>query len=260
VSWQADKAMAWWPKIKGHAGVAIYRDKDILKKMGMTVTDCDPRKLMERLYEDRNAGKLTINQSPITKKGQPISLLITSKDHPDQRMIYTIEPASKLVQSIEKDQLKDEKYVFVSRILYFDYNKPIGDEIFVLNPPPDTLRADETIPNVGLAKGTLSDNEIATKVVREFLDALMAQDYAKAGNLYMGVPADQAKTLFGSFKLLQIVSMDAPVRVQQMRRSLRVHCRLEMEAHGQKGIKDTYGIFVCPVPSQPDRWAIKGGF
>ena len=46
---------------------------------------------------------------------------------------------------------------------------------------------------IGLEKGDLTNDEIAAKVAREFFEALIAEDYAKAGLLLEGMPAERMK-------------------------------------------------------------------
>lgn len=255
VSWAADKADVWFKKKNG---VLVAREKNILEKMKMTINDFDPRLIMERLDKGNKEGKLHVEQEPSTGTDETITLIVTGNDPKEWRDIYKVDQASKLVKEVEKYMLKDGKYESIGRTLYLDYNKPIGPEVFTLNPPADAWRIDETTQVIGLAKGDLSDKEISVKVAREFFEAMIAKDYAKAGMLLSGAPASFIEQRMGNIKFSRIVSIDEPVPHERTS-SLRVPCKIEVEEDGKKSIMEL-GPLVRPVHSQRDRWTIIGGF
>ena len=73
------------------------------------------------------------------------------------------------------------------------------------------ITVDQINQTIGLAKGDLTNDEIAAKVAQEFFEALIAEDYRKAGLLYEGIPAEKMKEMFGRFKFQRIVEVGKPV-------------------------------------------------
>ncbi|MGA2257080.1 MAG: hypothetical protein ABSG53_20705 [Thermoguttaceae bacterium] len=121
------------------------------------------------------------------------------------------------------------------------------------------LKVDQIHEEIGLSKGSLTDNEIATKVVREFFEALVAKDYKKAGMVYSGIPAEEMKELFGPCNFLRIVEMGKPAPAPNPKmQALQVKVKVECEVNGEKTVRP-FSPFVRQVHSQPDRYKIIGG-
>ena len=180
------------------------------------------------------------------------------QESPDRRDVYHIDPDTKLLQKIEKFKGKGENEKLGLQVTYLDYNQAPADDLFTLNPPADAIRIDQTTQEIGLPKGDLTDEQIAMKVAREFFEAVIAGDYAKAGRLYEGIPAEKVKeVLSGEGKVLRVVSVGTPTP-HSATRSLQVLCQIEVEINGHRETK-TYHPFIRPVYGQPDRWGIIGG-
>ncbi|MGC8643255.1 MAG: zf-HC2 domain-containing protein [Isosphaeraceae bacterium] len=73
---------------------------------------------------------------------------------------------------------------------YLDYNKEFDPSVFHPETPKWYITVDQTKTKIGLEKGNLTDDQIATKVIREFLEAMIAGDFKKASPLYSGMPVD----------------------------------------------------------------------
>ena len=115
------------------------------------------------------------------------------------------------------------------------------------------------LQEIGLAKGDLTDEEIAVEVVRQFLEAMIAEDYAKAGRLCGGIPAATMKEQFGRAHHVRVVSLGTPTPHPDPRtRFLCVPCEVEVSEGGATSLKSIVAN-VRPVYGQPDRWAIGGG-
>jgi hypothetical protein len=168
-----------------------------------------------------------------------------------------LDPETKLLQQLDRYELEAGEYKFVGRTTFLDYNVPINPKVFTLDLPADVIRVDQTTREVGLAKGRLGDEEVAVEVVRQFLEALIARDYDKAGQLYEGLPATKMKEAFGEIDYLRIVSMGTPTPHPQSD-ALAVLCEVEIQTGSVKSIKG-YTAYVRPVYNQPDRWTISGG-
>ena len=92
---------------------------------------------------------------------------------------------------------------------------------------------------MGVEQGRLSDEEVAVKLVREFLDAWTAKDYDRATQLHGYIAADQAKNLaeiLGRKNVLRMVSLGPPVRAEQPLRGLFVPGEVEYEENGRKAV------------------------
>ena len=100
---------------------------------------------------------------------------------------------------------------------------------------------------------------VAVEVARQFFEALIAEDYAKAGKILQGLPAAQMEKWFGHINFIRIVSIGQPTPHPDPRtKFLCVPCEVETEAEGKKVIKKLT-LNIRALYGQPDRWAIGGG-
>lgn len=262
VVWHADKAEIWFKK-KG--AVTTVREPNFLKRIKMSINDFDPRLIVESLFQKEKQGKATAKaNATITTNGQTVLVMsVTYKDAPGIREVYHLDTATQLVTQIDRYQTRKGKEELSGRTYYLDYNKPEVAAVFKIEAPADVMRVDQATQDVGLVKGNLSDNEMATKVAREFFEALIAKDYDQAGRILGGMPgAALKKTLEGSgeIRFLRIVSMEAP-RPHPIpgTRGIQVPCKIEIEVNGTKAIQE-FKLGVRAVYNRPDRWNVFGGF
>ncbi len=119
---------------------------------------------------------------------------------------------------------------------------------------------DQINQKVGLVKGNLSDDEIATKLAKEFVEAIIADDFQKAGILVGGMPAEALKMRFqrAQVKFIRIVKIGSP-KPNPKSRSVLVPVTVELEVNGKKMEKELSPSSRV-VEGQPDRWIIIGGF
>jgi hypothetical protein len=261
VVWQENKAKVWF-KQKGT--LLTVNDQTVAELMLMVVVKCDPRLAMERLYEQEQQGKVTVEIDEPSDKAQPIVVTATypgTDSSPGRRQVLFVDRATKLVNTVESYLLKDGAYQYIGKQEYCDYNQPIEAEIFTLNEvPADVMRIDQTSQEVGLAQGKLTDEEIALKVVRQFFEALITEDYAKAGRLLEGIPAEKIKEIFGGRKFLRIIAVGpvAPHPIPETK-GVIVPCIVEIEENGQISEWKLDRLGVRQVYNQPGRWTIFGG-
>lgn len=256
VVWHGGKAEAW---LKGKNVAIVVGEKNILTKVPADFFD--PKLIVEGLYQKQASGEVRIETQGPSSGEAPIILTVIWNELPEKREVYQVDPETKLVRQVETYRLKDGQYEFLSRIKYLDYNQPINPEVFVLDIPADAMRIDQTTQEIGLARGDLTAEEISVKVVREFIEALIAKDYEAAGRLYEGVPATKMEEIFGGGSFLQIVSISEPTKDRLPGEiGFRVPCKIEIEKDGVISVWEPYGPFVRPVYGQPDRWGLFGGF
>jgi len=261
VVWQENKAKVWF-KQKGT--LLTVNDQTVAELMLMVVVKCDPRLAIERLYEQERQGKVTVEIDEPSDKAQPIIVTATylgTDSLPGTRQVLSVDRATKLVNTVEFYLLKDGAYQYIGKQEYSDYNQPIEADMFTLNEvPADVMRVDQTTQEVGLAQANLTDEQVVVEVVRQFFEALIAQDYAKAGRLLEGMPAEKIKEMFGGRKFLRIISV-GPVapHPRPETKGVIVPCIVKVEENGQISEWKLDSLGVRQVYNQPGRWTIFGG-
>jgi hypothetical protein len=258
IVWKENKAQIW---LKKKNIFATIKDKTVATHMLKFVEELDPRLAVAHLYEREEQGKVMIDINEPPDKAEPIVVTATylpESPTPNRRFVLLVDQATKLVIALETYQLKDGEYQYVGIMEYYDYNQPIKAKMFTLEQvPDDAMRVDQTTQEVGLAQGNLTDEEIAVKVVREFLEAVIARDYATASKLYQGIPVEFLEKQLGKTKFVRIISIGEP-EPSERNNSLRVPCEYEVEVDGEKSVVGSHP-YVRPVFGQPDQWTIDGG-
>lgn len=262
IVWNQNKVQVYFKKKNL---LFIAADKTIADRMLQIVQSSDPRLAMERLYKRQAQGKVKIEIDQPADKAEPIVVTATylpESSSPHRREVLFVDQATKLVIATEYYQLKDGEYQYVGTQEYYDYNQTIDVKMFTLEDevPADVTRIDQTIQEVGLAQGNLSDEEVAVEVARQFFEALIAADYAKAGKLLEGMPADKIQQGFGNTKFLRIISI-GPAGPHPIPKTggLVVPSTVEIEKDGQISEWKLERLGVRQVFNQPGRWTIFGG-
>ena len=252
IVWKENKAQVW---LKKKNALVTIRDKAVAAQMLKLVEAFDPRLLVERLHKQEAEGKVKIEIDEPSNKAEPIVVTATG---PSRRRVLLVDQATKLVTSIKSYQLKDGEYQYLSLMELNGYNQPIEAKVFTLDEvPAEVVRIDQTTQTVGLEQGSLSDEEVAVEVVRKFFEALIARDYAKAGQFLEGAPADFVQKLFGQMKFLRIISVGPAVEHPNPEtKGLVVPCTLEIEKDGEIIQWKRESIGVREVYNQPGRWTI----
>ncbi len=252
--WERGKVEVWF---KAKNSAVVLREPKIVEKYSQDFFD--PKRTMRRLYEAAGQGEVKIETQEPSAEGEPIRLTATWPDPSERRAVYLVDPKTRLLQQVQTYKRDGDDYAFVSRRTFLEYNEPIDPAIFTLDLPANVVRIDQTTQEVGLAKGDLSDEEIAVEVVRQFFEAMIAEDYAKAGQLFEGIPAARMEETFGRAKWLRILSLAAATpQPIPLVGGLVVPYEIEIEFEGVKSVKK-HRAAVRPVHNQPDRWTIHGG-
>jgi hypothetical protein len=260
--WKSNKAQVW---LKKKNILMTIKEKRIAAKIYEIVEKNDPKLAVERLYEQETAGKVKIEIDQPADRAEPIVVTATylpESSSPHRREVLFVDQATKLVLSVEVYELDDGEYIKKNIAEFYDYNQLIDAEMFTLDDevPADVMRIDQTTQEVGLVQGDLSDEEIAVEVVRQFLEAMIAADYAKAGKLLEGIPADRMQQEFGHIKFLRIISIgSAGPHPNPKTGGLVVPSTVEIEKDGQISELKLERLGVRQVFNQPGRWTIFGG-
>ena len=258
VVWQDNKAKVWMEKKNI---LLILKDKIIADQIRQSVEGVDPKLAVAKLQSQQAQGVVDLHIDEPTDKSGPIvvTAILADDAPPPQRMVLFVDQATKLVNSTECYQLRDGEYRKMLTNQYSNYNQPIASEMFTLTDiPADAMVVDQTAQDVGLVQGDLTDNQIAVKITRQFLEALMKKDFAEAGRLFSGTPAKNMERLYGKIKFVRIVSISEPVSSGYG--GLFVSPKVEIEKDGQIVIWKTIQAHVRRVHGQPERWEITGGF
>ena len=261
VFWKEGKATVWF---KNKNSLLTVREEHLANELSRVIEQLDPKSAVERLYEIQKQGLVDIDIQQPSKKDEPIIVTATylpESPTPNRRIILFVDQDTRLVTAIENYQLINDQYQFTNRTELLEYNQPIDETLFSLDEvPDDVMRVDQTTQEVGLVQGNLTDDEIAVEVVRQFFQALIDKDYAKAGKLLEGTPADKMQEIFGQFKFVRIISVGpaGPHPIPETK-GLAVPCTVEIEKNGQIVQLKKDSIGVRQVYNQPGRWTIFGG-
>lgn len=253
VVWENGKAQVWF---KDKKSVAVLREPGMLAMVARSFQD--PKLVVEHIYEAQARGEARVEAEGPTAEGV-IRLTLTKPASPDKREIWLVDAGTKLLKELQKQELHGSEYQTVWRLIVLDCNKPIEPALFALDLPKDVMVMDQITQEIGLARGDLSEKDIAVKVVRSFFEALIAGDAAKAGRLYEGLPAAKLQEAFAGTKFLRIVSIGEPMPVADAGAgAVSVPCEVETEENGVKQVQ-SFHPRVRQVYNQPDRWTIFGG-
>ncbi|MHC4501240.1 MAG: hypothetical protein ACYS21_19255, partial [Planctomycetota bacterium] len=148
------------------------------------------------------------------------------------------------VSSIEVYRLEDGEYEACGVWEYPDYDTLFEPGIFDLEGqvPADVKRLDLMALDIGLEQTDLTEEEIAVKVVRSFLQALIAKRFEK-------------------LNIVRIISVGDPVypRFASWDR-LEVPCEVELEENDQIIEWQIEDVLALRVIGHPNRWRVKGEF
>jgi hypothetical protein len=226
------------------------------------------------MYDLEIKGDVEIEIHEPANKTDPIILtctylpntFITEGTSPQVREIVFVDQATKLVTSIEVYELKDGKYVTWGVWEYPDYDTLFEPGIFDLEGevPEDVKCLDLMILDIGLEQTDLTKKEIAVKVVRSFLQALIEKDYERAIKIYGYEDPDEKEELckrFEKLNIVRIISVDDPIFPRMdARGKLRVPCKVELEEDGRIIEWQIEDVFALRVLGHPSRWRVEGKF
>ena len=229
------------------------------------VSDVDPKMVIEKLRRQARDGEIILDVNEPDQKTEPIVLVVTypaeSRSANWKKVLY-IDQATRLVKKEEKFEMRDGQYQHELTTEFFDYNQQIDPEMFNLDRelPENVIVIDQSDKEVGLNQGDMTDEEIAAEVTQQFLQALSASDFSKAGQLLLGVPDFFIETLSGGGggNESRIISVGPVHRNPDPdSKGMMCLCKILFESEGQYYENDIK-MSVMPVSGQPGRWMIYG--
>jgi len=261
VVWSKYKTQVWHPQKNR---LFILNDELYTQRIHIMAEKSDPRKGVQKLYDRASKGEVKIEVEEQDSKEDPIIVTGTTVSEKPKRFVIYVDQATKLITSEEWYVFEDGEYEYQGVMEYHDYNVPIDANMFRLEDeiPVDAQRIDARTQDIGLAQGNLTDKEIAVEVVRELLQALIAKDYAKAGQICGGLTANEIQNGWGKLNVVRIVSIGEPGPPSKPSKVFpkmqSVAYTIESEKNGKK-ITQERCIAVKRVLGRRDRWIIHGG-
>ncbi len=256
IVWSNNIAKAW---LHSKKSVVVIREPGMAREMEQMAVHLDPKRTLQNLYEMQQKGEQDVKITEPEEEGDLITIEVV---HDKGRDVFYVDPESKLLVRFEKQVLNGQDYVVTNAMEISGYNEPIDENVFTLGDlPKDVFVLDQVNQEIGLAQGNLSDDEIVVEVATQFFQALIDEDYAKAGLLMEGTPPERMKTTFHIVKFVRIVSIGKVVPHSiPGTRGLSVPCEIEME-HAETGerMTETINPGIRKVHGSPDRWTIFGG-
>lgn len=269
-AWEDGKTLFW---IKDQNTLQSFKCEVHTAKIMKLVRECDPKTAISSLYEREQKGDAKIEieepddrKKPILIKAtfKPGKYLIENPTLPSFQDVLYVNQATKLVSAIEIYELKNGEYIYNGVWKYPHYDKLVEDEIFNLETevPTDTMRivhyTSADVNDQGLEQGAYTEEQVAFMVVQEFFNALIARDYTRVGQLFGGMPTDEAEEDFKNLNVISIISIDKPVKSKKPS-GFRVPCVVEIEKNGETIEWQPDGPYVQPVYRHAGRWRIIGG-
>ena len=237
--------------------VVVVREPKMAQEMELIAIELDPKRTLQNLYEMQQEDENNVTIHEPKKEGEQITIEVS---HNEGRDVFYVDPQTKLLTRFEKYRLKDQDYVITSVMEISGYNEPIDENMFTLGDlPEDVVVLDQVNQEIGLLQGNLTDDEVVAEVARQFFQALIDEEYAKAGLLMEGVPGAQIKLMFEGLTFVRIISIGKVVPHSiPLTRGLTVLCEIEYSANGQTATK-TFNPGIRKVHGSTDRWTIFGG-
>ena len=262
--WEDGEAVDWDKNINR---IFIIKDPIFSDKILSFGQKFNPRGAIQYLHEKQVTDKIKVEIQEPPDKNKPITITadyppntyILGKDKPAMRDVYFVDQKTKLITSVEIYQLNNDQYSKIAIWRYEDYNQPFDDALFSIKDelPEDIIELYLFGKNgAGLKQDNLSEKQIATKLAKEFLGALIDKDYTKAGNLFGGMPLEQAEEKFGTLNIVRIISMDEPVKSMDC---YKISCSLGINNNGQAVEWKPKDLYVHRAEGQENYWVITGG-
>lgn len=260
VAGNSDNSEAW---LAGHnLRLVGYGDPSVLLRYD--VSELDPKFLFERLFEQENRGEAIVDVNEPTGKSDPIVVTVTypqgSKSE-TWKKVFTIDQATKLVLKIDKFGLRSRGFERIKTLEFSNYNQQIDPMMFTLegDVQDDAQIVDMTEIEAGLPQDNMTDQEIAEKVTRNFFEAVIAKDFYRAGQLYLGAPDFLVEKAFMGTNALKIISVGPAHRdTDPDSNAMNCSCRVLVEFGGQHYVLNAWMVRIIRADRDTNRWLISG--
>ena len=226
-----------------------------------TRSNVNPKLVCEKLRRQAERGEIILDVNEPDQKNEPIVLVVTypaeSRSANWKKVLY-IDQATRLVKKEETFEMRNGHYQHERTAEFLDYNQQIDPQIFDLKEelPENVIMIDQSGQEVGLAQGDMTDEEIAKEVTTQFLQAFIARDFDKVGQLFLGAPGFFIQKLLGVNSGKKIISVGPVHHDPDPDTNLMIcSCKGIIEFGGQYYEADAK-VYVVPVSGKPGRWMI----
>ena len=224
------------------------------------ISGLDPKLTFEKLRRQAGDGEIILDVNEPYQKNQPIVLVVTypaeSRSANWKKVLY-VDQVTRLVEKEEKFVRWGDRHQHILTTEFFDYNQQIDREMFNIKEelPENVTMIDQSEQEYGLAQGDMTDEEIAVEVTSQFVQALIAKDYDKAGRLFAGLPGFLTEKMLG-VNVLKIISVGPAHPDPDPDLSQMICFGKALGEVGGLYFEFDANIRVAPVSSQPGRWTI----
>lgn len=255
--WNEGVCKTWYP-LKRRSVVIVIRESNAEEYWQDFANKYDPKLILQRLYDEQEDGVTELRIEGPSQSNDSIYVeAINSVDKTRLKLI--VDSETKLVKQFSIYGLCGREDELDFRVEFLVYNQPIDPSVFELSGiPDDALVVNRIGQFAGLERGGLTDEEIAVKVVRECLEATIAQNYNQVIRLMEGAPGDSFEKFveeeFGA-KLSRVISIGQPEPHDIWSIILCVPCEIEVE-NEERG-KWVVNIIATAKPIDAgDRWIV----
>jgi len=222
----------------------------------------DPGLAVQEVYEQVANGEAIIEIQEPSVDEELITITVTNIDGLS-RSILIIDSDTDFVVRADRYELTDEQqWEYLDGIEVLEYNQPFDPNAFSLYIPEDTITLDQVSQEVGMAQGDMSDEDVASQIVRKALEAWSAGDYAQAGNLFGGASAESLTKLYPHLRPISIISIGQPVPVEYRKPWFMVPCKYEVIRYSENNVRSRkietieQTLSALAVDGQPGRWYV----
>jgi hypothetical protein len=228
------------------------------------VYELDPKFLLRRLTEQKRRGEAIVDIDEPKEEDKPIVVTVTypkgSRSENWEKVIY-VDQATDLVKRIEEIERNGSEITYRETFEFSDYNVEIDPVTFTLDGDvsADARVVDMSEVPIGMMQGDMTDEEVVTKITEEFFEAVIAEDFDRAGQLYLGAPGFLIGHAFEDVNAIRILSMgDAHVVSNPDSEMMRSSCKVLTEVWGDYYEIDAEAVNVIRVAEDPNRWLMSG--
>jgi hypothetical protein len=125
--------------------------------------------------------------------------------------------------------------------------------------PAGAQVVDVTYVEAGLLQGNMTDEEVVVEITRQFFEAVIAKNYARAGELYLAAPDFLVEKSFMGANMVKIISV-GPARpdTNPDSDSMICSCKAVAEFGGQYYNVDAWMVKVKRIDTDTNSWLITG--
>lgn len=268
VLWENQIKHQYEPRERGPGVLVISQtkqhvDEDMLEEF-------DPEKIMEGIGSQLDDGEATIEVGE-TLTAEGYFVVEVTEQRRQWLRVLLVDPETDLVLRIDTYNLDDEDgedeededddddegsdgYIYGIEVL--EYNQPFDPKLFEPDFAEDTIIVDQLSRVVGMAQGDLGDEAVASRLIRQALEAWAADDYETAGLLFGGAPKaffthNAWKKPIGDI----VVGGPEVCMIEAGRMRFRIICDYAVDRGGELETTREY-YFVTTVAGQPGRWFV----